>query len=360
MDRVILIHLSDIHIGSTAYHNPIWSQLRTFVANGHDNLLIDAFMLLWRYNQLQLRTLLGLSQHEALHVAVTGDLTRVGSVVDFRLAMDFLNHSWSTPKYNPPVGTSVAGLELNRVKPGAGATSSPPFVAVPGNHDQWAGSWWFGAPAYSPFNFQRHVGPTYRLNPYVLTSAGGAIRVEIYGVDSNSGLIARPFQPFQGGDIDVRQLQGLETSLRRAGPAPVGVIRVCLCHHGFDHVGGLLQPLSTGSSSELLRIASLNGVSVVLTGHSHYVDWRLWRTSPHALRPLAKPVWELRSTTPFQGPAANSTLGAHSPTQRTVCHGFLVHEISMNTGQKLTWTMQVFLWDGGQFTYYGSQDIALP
>jgi hypothetical protein len=55
------------------------------------NQLIDGFMQLWRQNQGQLRSMLRVSQDQAIYVIISGDVTRVGSIGDFDLTVDFFD-----------------------------------------------------------------------------------------------------------------------------------------------------------------------------------------------------------------------------------------------------------------------------
>jgi 3',5'-cyclic AMP phosphodiesterase CpdA len=351
MDRILLVHFSDVHFGSSAYNNPLWKPVSALVANGHDNLLVDELMLVWNNRQRLLRSMIG-APGDPLHVVVSGDLTRVGSPRDFAISRDFFYSSWGPPNYTVPKGTAVAGLNL-ALPPGA-------LPANPGNHDQWAGAnWWMAPPAYNPFGFINAFGRAAWQSPMTITQ--GALAVELYGVDSNSGLVGSMYTPGQGGAIDAKELASLESSLAKAGLPSRQTVRVALCHHGFDHVGTPLQPLDAPSREELLRIASDHEISVVLTGHSHYVFLKTWTTSKPTVAPTAKSVWEIRATTPVAGSRKyNSATAGRFPGNHTVCHGFFVHDIRLASPRATpTWDVHAILLVGRRLAHCGSSAVPL-
>ena len=84
----------------------------------------------------------------------------------------------------------------------------------------------------------------------------------------------------------------------------------------------------------LVDISAQNGVSAILTGHTHDVFHHIfWRTIAGNYRE----VHEIRSPTTLQGPAAKT--GA----------GFLLHQISVDQQAGPRWATWHYAWDGSEF-----------
>jgi hypothetical protein len=339
MEQIFLAHISDLHTGSRMYGNQLWHLPIVSAQNGHDSILCNGLTLAWR----GLRATLRIPADVPIHVAVTGDLTRIGAYVDFGLNNDFLRNTWP-PQRNFGVRP---GMSLGQDE----------FSAVPGNHDQWAGAPYIFLPAaYNPFPFRRWFGAV-PWGPGLVSRPKGKLRLEIYGVDSNSGLQGGliGFTASQNGRIASAEFTDLKRRLASAASPPSGTVRVrsFVVHHSFDNLAAPPAPLDPADRDQLLNLAGIHDVRVVLSGHTHY-----WVAQPWPVPKMAptKEIWELRSPSTLQGPANAVSgqvvlqIGPSSSARLIDCNGFLVHEIRLKDGAtEAEWLIHPFLWNGTSF-----------
>lgn len=312
-DQLVFIHVSDLHIGTSlltspeTFHGGFKSGL-----NPHDHRLLRPFELAVKGARKQL----GLAVDDPTPVVMSGDLTQAGLDNDYATSFALLHQrlQWRRGPQSRWIGLD---WPVERV------------ITIPGNHDHWR---------HSSFQtgFTHGLSPAYfEATPWqrILESPGRGIRVELYGVDSNSGLEDQSKKPgrrnlFAGGRISDVELSELEALLQDASETEEGqsLVRVLVCHHAFSNSGGLFaaDPLSDESRRDLLSLAGRYGVSVALTGHTHSFheqDWPVARGSTLAVK-------ELRCGTTFQG-----------TTDRPGLQGFWIHQITRDgSSSSCEWT----------------------
>ena len=310
-DQIVLFHLSDPHIGTCLMPSAeTFHRLRAGY-NPHDFRLLRPLELAIRHA----RRHVGLSERDPLNILISGDLTQSGLDNDYATAMALLHHrlQWrfgSQPRW--------LGFGWARER-----TST-----VPGNHDQWRRA--RHQTGYTPGLAPGWFEPT----PWrrTIESSAGTLRLELYGVDSNSGL-EDPGDPgkrnlFAGGALSDYELQDLAFHLAMTpeDKPDQAVVRGFVCHHAFSTSGGFLdaQPLSDDSRRALETLAARYDVAVALTGHTHTFHVRDWPIGGE--RGLA--LKELRCATTLQGTRARPGL-----------QGFWVHQIVRSAGsQACEWT----------------------
>ncbi|MEM8669418.1 MAG: metallophosphoesterase [Planctomycetota bacterium] len=351
--KVYLGHLSDFHIGQVMYGNRVHSSDRWPFCylqsdNCHDDVLVLRLADVWSGPD-RVHRRLRVPVDTPIPIAVTGDLTRRGADAEFRLAKSYIEGRWT-----PPDGF-VRG-------PGLRQGSSGSDLSVPGNHDQWAGSAYWNFPAaFNPFLYRKWFGSELGA-PVLLQSDDGTLVVEVHSIDSNSGHLGRMFRPMQGGSISEEAIRRLRDRLAHShspkdeNSAKVAKrVRIILCHHSFSNLFAAPAPLDEPSLGNLLETAAEYGISVVLTGHTHYTDWKEYTSSTGAS------TWEIRASSALAAPSAPST---NEPNPQgnppEICaHGFWVHEIERVGHDKAVWRSHMFQWDGETFKNYPPVEIAV-
>ena len=350
MERIILVHLSDIHIGSirNGFYDP--AKPRGGL-NGHSPLLLS------RLQQaiLNIPIELGMGTEERLNFVVSGDLSCSGLFTEFVMAHSYLRGLL----VNDYRASDVVGLNIPH-----GC-----FATVPGNHDHWNGKSRYPQPAHTKAIF----GEDFKQTPWHMTlrsrQKNPHLFLDLFGVDSNSGLSHLPDNGTAYGDFSHDELlhptRGLEHLLiqsnRVKGTLDKGVhqVRAIVCHHSLSNHGRpvppniprpslwnrslnrVLQhffgmcpdPLDPAAVNALLALAHQYNVRAVLTGHTHY----FWEER-YPAAPAVPFTWELRSGTALQGPPAN----AHQE--------FLVHEILLRDNAPTPeWRYRRYTYAKGKF-----------
>jgi hypothetical protein len=316
MSRLILVHISDLHIGS--------GLVGTTASNGlHGHGLLYCEKLESALQDVATVDF-PLPINEHYYSVVGGDLTRLGSDNDFYLAYGFLLHHWA-----------LFDLQ-NQAEVGCRIPSNDLF-SVPGNHDHWNGftpGWTTGRPpAYNPNVFPRFLDKT----PWMksISAPDNSFILELFGVDSNEGLknkrtnlrawgeFSAPQDPQNPLDAnDPRELSQLNRLLQesadREDKDEIPRIRAIVCHHAFNKgkQKGLkyARPLRPASLKELLEIAHNHGVAAILTGHTHDFEHKDYKD--------ARPD---RSNVLFELRCASTTQRDPQPEDQ----GFWVHEITL-------------------------------
>jgi hypothetical protein len=186
--------------------------------------------------------------------------------------------------------------------------------------------------------------------------------LELFGVDSNSGLQNQQTNLRAGGAFSQKELfgsrdgqgnivdKGLEQLLNDAdqdqqddGKPRAAVI---LCHHALLTNQGPLsaQPLNDWSRQELLKLARKYKVRAILTGHTHYfVNFEWTGGKPH--------VWEIRCGTSLQ--LASQMPYPLPKFRHMLAPGFLVHEFTLATDPQppVSWNVWKYQWDGTTFRW---------
>jgi hypothetical protein len=328
MQQVVLAHISDLHFGDKAFVD------RSTGGPGlknHDPLLCHS--LPDALNDIRAQTLL--PPDEPLYVLMSGDLTRMGAEREFEVGEMYCRSRGENSPRRPGrhFGISVKEEYL---------------MMIPGNHDHWKGDA-KRQPAYNP----AIMGLWFERTPWkrVLQSRDKALQVELFGVDSNSGLKGKKTNHLAHGKIDSTELLILEQLLNESTKAKDGThcVRALVCHHSFwgnfpvSWFFGALE-LAATSKSMLLQYASKYRIAAILTGHTH--DFLADRHETPALPgESAHRLAELRSATTLQGPA------------RTYVQGFWAHRIWLDEDKnKAYWTSWAYQWDGFDFVTIDIED----
>jgi muconolactone delta-isomerase len=267
---------------------------------------------------------------------VCGDLTALGDTREYAVA-----HSFLLSRFHLRRGRTRAKVGL--------AVPDAHLASVPGNHDHWDGDKWTRAfnPAIVPRHFE--AGPWRK----VWRSSGGALRLELFGIDSNAGLRQQARNILARGSFEDRDLRQLEVLLGAAGPSPgVQSVRAIVTHHSlsyqssFPFAGPLRkEEMESASREELLRLAGQGQVAAILTGHVHEFAFQ-----PFTRKRASGTDWvvrELRSASALQGPARRN-----DPLP-----GLLAHRIWLGP-QGVTWSVYRYMWNGTFFS--GQKDPSQP
>jgi 3',5'-cyclic AMP phosphodiesterase CpdA len=185
------------------------------------------------------------------HVAITGDLTHLGTRQEFEEVSEWLR------RVGPPQQVTV----------------------VPGNHDAYTAEPWDGTYArWAPYmcsdgpsaegaDGERSVFPSLR------------VRGDTALIGASSAVPSLPL--FATGRIGRDQLDALSHMLRETGEA--GLFRVLLLHH--PPVPGSIQwRKRLTDASDLASVISQQGVELVLHGHAHRANLN-WLSTPSGRAP---------------------------------------------------------------------------
>lgn len=323
MEQVGIVHISDPHFGAdplnkTVGLNPGWRAYDLRLCVQLPQAIKEA------------RITGALADHDPLYVVISGDLTRFGHPTEFCVANTYLLSEWVTG----PRGRTRIGLRC------------PPreLFSVPGNHDHWKGTRWFPPNAYDPVKVRRQFVPTVWTTE--LLSGAGRLRVELFGVDSNSGFSPGSTNPDADGvlsrtELDV--LQGLlDQSVRNAKRSGAVAVRSIICHHTLEERRPELhaRPLRPESRKQLLLLAAQFDVRTILTGHKHSFG-----VIDHLVPLPSSPiVRELRAATTLQ-----TSRGKETDTPR----GFWLHRVRLQGhGHRPDWDSWMAVWRANRFEFF--------
>jgi 3',5'-cyclic AMP phosphodiesterase CpdA len=326
---ILFAHVSDTHFGSVLANT----------ANGnvrHQDPHSLA-LCLNLYTALEnVRAAHGLAQAAPLPVVHSGDLTLSGGQAEFAVAQAFMRSRFRIQRDR--LG-GFMGLEI----------SDDRLAMVPGNHDHWSGlngalNYVAGVPGFSAATYVRQ----FEIPPWTTTWHAGSPSpqspaLELFGVDSSSGLPAGKSSRWAKGAISAAELNSLEALLKHSVQRQrASVVRAIICHHSLSYQsgvwsGGLWQSseLDAHSRDELLRLCDTYHVVAVLTGHTHDFHHEPFLVT---LASGAKAdVHELRCA---------STLAINHPS---VHNGFWVHKVSIEPGGRRVWQSWRHGWNGSRF-----------
>jgi hypothetical protein len=320
--------------------------------HGHDPLLCR--LLATRISVIAARHQVSLA---AFRWILNGDQSRVGTGSEFDVVRDFVE---TVPARDAHGRSLRPTLGLARKQ----------YVDVPGNHDHFDG--WdpvskidalrHPPPAWNPAIFPASFRQTaWAENPPWLSSEG-SISLELFGVDSNSGLAGQSANRYASGEISDAEFALLEDELRRSNekPPPDGVkpVRAIICHHALTKKPQdsfwKASPLSPDSVRRLKELAATYRVVAILTGHTHKVCFRKLdvMATPLGERQRRRcTVYELRSPTTLQGPSS------------AVLNGFWVHHLFRSADAKVIWRPRLYMLAAQQFqpqNVKDCEDLLLP
>jgi 3',5'-cyclic AMP phosphodiesterase CpdA len=312
---ILFAHISDLHFGKVLANNGAGAVPHQWphslqLCRALPAALADA------------RVVAKAGRDAIVRVVVSGDLTVSGSASEFAVAHSYLR---SRPRLRRLKVGGFMGLGM----------SDEDLLTVPGNHDHWGGNrLWPMVPAYSAAIFPSHFRDTPFLKRW--TSADGSVELELYGVDSNSGLANQAHNVAARGEISSRELRELERRLAASSQQRRSqrVVRAIVCHHSLLYTGGKAgtRDLDPQSRKTLLELAGKYGVSAILTGHTHDLHWAGIRTMDANQR--VRDVVEYRS-------------GATLPFKQKQ-NGFWLHKID-RTSSGCFWFAWRYAWNGVRF-----------
>jgi 3',5'-cyclic AMP phosphodiesterase CpdA len=269
-----------------------------------------------------------------LPIVVSGDLTVRGAATEFAVANAYLRSRMQIARLPGSLGQLGLGRSDNNL------------AVVPGNHDHWSGKG-ITMPSYNAGLYPNYFRPA----PWSkhLKADDGSITLELLGIDSNSGWDVNNHPTWwqrrvngglAKGNISSAHFDQLQRLLEQSPPAGTqSLVRAVVCHHSICYRGGLVgsSELEVASRQELLRLCSENGVSLILTGHTHDPMYKDVGASENAGVP--RKLFELR--------AANSVgFGHNSNDAEKENLGFLTHRIIRQQGE-LRWDTWRWKWDWG-------------
>ena len=337
MSDVLLVHISDLHIGDDAVPSPIPTRMVLPHQEGHDPRLGSGLERAF----MRIREELGVPLETPVHVVVSGDLTCRGSKADHASAAAFLLQRLHWPGYRQPFG-----LQL-----GAGHS-----FEKPGNHDHFDGGVFL--PAHNPKLDKYYPWPP-DPHPPVL-SPGKEFEVRLYGLDSNSGLAGKVnFSLSQNGDVHQNDLDDLRVQLEEDQDDPGHpVVRILVVHHtlAFRRQAVTFAPgtwpalltrgfcLPPGMRKRILRLCVDYRVAAILTGHTHDTERRSYPV--RTVGGLA-PVRELRAASAIQKRPrkAQQSLKNGDPCQRA----WLVHRLNRGADGVIRWEAWPMNWSTAGF-----------
>ena len=324
-DQIVLFHLSDIHVGD----GPLPSPFKTFNFGYLEGYNPHDHRLLWPLeNALEsARSFVGLDKSEPINVVISGDLTKSGVDNDYATVFALLHHRWQW-KFGHIQRWLGFGWPRERT------------FTVPGNHDHWRHE-------RRPIAHARGMSPDF-FEPtpwkHVIESTGGGLRLELFGIDSNSGL-EQPGKPekrnlFARGAMSEEEYRKLEEMLagspaQRTEP---DVVRALVCHHSFKGNTKLPFPLVDQSRAEICTLAQRYDIAAVLTGHTHDFGTRSWPLDPAASGPSS--LKELRCATTLQATRVKPGL-----------QGFWLHRIARLPGSSSEWEWTAWKYQVGGKDY---------
>lgn len=315
---MIFAHVSDLHFGHVLANRAAG---RTPHQHPHD--VVKCLAL--HPALAQARAEHGQQQHDRLRLVSSGDLTLSGGDDELAVGQLMLR---SRSRIRRPRPGGLLGLGVG----------DDDLAQVPGNHDHWRGrrgasNFLKGVPAFNRLLHGNH----FRATPWLKTwqDPQSGLSLQLFGVDSSSGLSHASASWRQRGSISPAELSALESLLAQpvAGGAPT--LRAIICHHSLAYRGGLLgtAELEPYTRAELLRLAGRHGVSAILTGHTH--DFHAHAHPSLSLSGQAVAVHELRcATTVTAGSALN---------------GFLVHQLSQAANGGFSWQCWRYVWSAGRY-----------
>jgi 3',5'-cyclic AMP phosphodiesterase CpdA len=239
MNLKTFVHISDIHFSDSNADTQALSlyaavpKMDGFLGHSYKSLtVLDAFFS-------------DMVRDEAAELIVTGDITRVGGILEFDLARTYLEN-----ELVPPEGNFVGLRNSNSLK-----------LAIPGNHDHYAGMpLLVGGPTAG-------LAAMFPTMPQVVRSPLGSRGHELTFLLINTDADVWPWgqNRMRACGSFVSQLHALRAQLSAKKEKE---IRVLCLHHSRAHRGATLEMDST-SRDELANFIVEQGVAVLLSGHIH-------------------------------------------------------------------------------------------
>lgn len=349
MDQLLLAHLSDLHMSDSLEAGVLSGGSGQ---TGHDPHLCR--LLVPRFRRIAARFQI---PSDDIRWIISGDLTRTGSSSEFPVVREFLETRSQLDNLGRPLRPTL-GISRDH------------YADIPGNHDHWDGwdeSNWISKtitnrpPAWNPQIFASNFRQTAWDNlTNSWNSSDGSFRLELFGLDSNSGLANERANLLAKGKISDAEFATLEDALTlsndRETPQEPRCIRAILCHHALTKYpqSGIWKanPLLKADGDKLTTLAAKYRVAAILTGHTHTESFRKIPIRVQRYRESSIgewPVYELRSPTTLQGLA------------QSLIHGFWVHHLFRSDDDKrMVWRPHLYKFAAGQLHSQQFEDLTLP
>jgi len=249
-----LLHISDLHIGSID-PNTGDASISPAVQIGLDNFPI--FDGLLGHHGTGLRALAEFVDNlrdsdEKFQILVTGDLSRNGDASELALARRYFESEIDLlPPYGDYVGLRAAGK----------------VIAIPGNHDHWAG---LAVPlGAAPSNFYHYfIRPLPAIRSFPLGNHGHELT--LIELDSDADVRPNSIQRTYARGSFCSQLQQLDARLE---PRKTGEARALVIHHARTWTGFSLA-ISHSTRYALDHFLQQHEIAVILCGHTHKASVR--------------------------------------------------------------------------------------
>jgi len=244
-----LLHISDLHIGSID-PNTGDAAISSAIQFGLDNFPLFDGLLGHHANALRhlaefverLR-----ANDEKFQILVTGDLSRKGDAPELALARRYFE---SEIDLLPPNGDYV------------GLYAAGKILAIPGNHDHWAGMPMpVGA---TPSSFYHYFIDSLPATRSIALGPHGH-ELTLLEVDSDADVRPNSIQRAYARGNFSSQLKQLDATLRTCGDKEV---RVLVIHHARSWTGFSLG-MSNAAKKDLDRFLQQHQITVILCGHTH-------------------------------------------------------------------------------------------
>jgi 3',5'-cyclic AMP phosphodiesterase CpdA len=325
---IVFAHISDTHFGDVLANQSLGRVV-------HQDPHLLALCLGLQATIDSVRAACGLAQGDPLPVVHSGDLTLSGSSEEFAVAHACLRSKMRIKR------TRLGGfLGL--------AISDDKFATVPGNHDHWQGlrgavNYALGVPGFTPQLCPMQFRQTPWVKAWRESADPSQLTLELYGIDSSSGLDPLKVSRWAKGSISNHELNRLEDLLKKSAARGNGsVVRAVVCHHSVAYRAGFWGgkawqsgELDGTSRAELLRICGAYRVAAILTGHTH--DFHVEKFSTTNADGSTSDVYELR--------CASTLAGGQMPGH----NGFWVHRIGIDEHGQRCWRGWRHDWNGSTF-----------
>lgn len=324
ISMIFLIQISDLHFGAK-----LINQTSGIIPHQRPHNLAKCLALPSGINLARNSRSINMPADASLHVIVSGDLSVAGTEQQLAIANAFIRSKISISRLGGLYG--VMGLNI----PG------DLLGVVPGNHDHWGGN----RAALCQYNYNI-FDKYFRFTPWAKTwtSCDDNFQLDVFGVDSNSGLCSTNNRYFKGvlakGCISNTEFTELERKLKVSYARKAPTVRAIICHHSIHYQGGLAgaMELEDSSRSKLLRLSAKYHVAAILTGHTHDSHKRIYQHSDQNGN-----IWETREL------RCASTLSWSENSREEKESGFLFHRITRSSANCACWQ-----WDTWRFGWTGA------
>lgn len=235
------VHISDIHFSDSNSEDEalllyaLFPKMDGFLGHSPKSLtMLDEFFA-------------DIVNAESAKLILTGDVTRVGGVLEFDLARSFLK-----AELLPPVAKYVGLRDVDSLR-----------LAIPGNHDHYAGiPVLVGGPTAG-------LAAMFPKMPEVVSSPLGSDghQLTFFLINTDADVPSWHPKRWAAKGSFVSQLETLREQLRHS-PRDEKEIRVLCLHHSRAHRGVLLE-IDHDSRDALANFIVEHRVAVLLSGHIH-------------------------------------------------------------------------------------------